>query len=325
MSNSVIHPPRLQPGDRVAVVSPSGTVAEQVAAVDGARRALEVALDLQLRYSPHALGTHFYSSGTAQERSDDLAAAFADPETKAIFLSIGGATAIDLVDRIDYREITNNPKIVAGISDSSTILNSITAVTGLVTFHGFEMLDFARYPMSYTAESMRRVLFDGWFGGYSPNSDWRDLDAEVTTYRGWRAIKPGIAEGSLVGGNSEALMQILGTEFGPSLDGKLLLLETYRFQKRHIHAALTQLRIRGVFGAISGLVLGYCLGSDSPGTGNERDLSEIVAEVTDGFGFPVVQVGEIGHQVENLIMPLGASVRISTDPVALHLLEPAVS
>ena len=119
-------------------------------------------------------------------------------------------------------------------------------------------------------------------------------------------------------------MQLLGTEFGPSLDGKILFLETYRLQKRHIHALLTQLRIRGAFGAIGGLVLGYCLGSDAVGTGNERDLGEIVAEVTEGLGFPVIQVGEIGHQVENLILPLGVRARISTEPVVFDLLEPAV-
>lgn len=164
-----------------------------------------------------------------------------------------------------------------------------------------------------------------WSGDYRPNPDWRVLGDDATTYDGWREIKPGRARGMAVGGNSEAFLQLVDTTYCPQLDGAILFLETYRLQKRHIQALLAHLRLRKVFDQIHGLVVGYCLGSDVPGIGNERDIADIVRETTADYEFPVMQIGEVGHQVENLILPLGAIVEIDTERPSLALLESAVS
>ncbi len=251
-------------------------------------------------------------------------AAFADPEVKAIFLSMGGATAIDMIDGLDYDLITANPKIVAGMSDSSTLLEAITAKSGLVTFYGFEMLDFARHDMPYTTDSIRRTWFDGWSGPFRPNPKWHDLEGDPTSYRGWREIKPGQVSGTVVGGNSEAFTQVIGTPFCPRLDGAVLVLETYRLQKRHIQALMVSLRLKGVLDKIQGMVLGYCLGSDQPDSRNERGVAEILRETTEGYEFPIIQIGEVGHQVENLILPLGGTVHIDTQGLGLRLVNPTV-
>ena len=67
-----------------------------------------------------------------------------------------------------------------------------------------------------------------------------------------------------------------------------------------------QLRLKGVFDKISGFIIGYCVGSDDPSKkGNERDIKDILLETTDGYKFPIMEIGEIGHQVENIIVPIG--------------------
>jgi muramoyltetrapeptide carboxypeptidase len=205
-----------------------------------------------------------------------------------------------------------------------TLLNAVTARTGLVTFHGFELLDFTVHEMQYTARNIKQVWFDQWSGDYRPSPDWRDLERDETTYRGWHEIKPGRARGTAVGGNSEALMQLIGTDYCPALDGSILFPKTYRPQKRHIQALRATLKLRGVFESIRGLIIGYCLGSDAPGIGNERDIADIVLETTSDYTFPVMQVGEIGHQVENLILPIGAAIEIDTSSPSLILPEPVV-
>ncbi|WP_169501836.1 hypothetical protein [Kribbella catacumbae] len=60
--------------------------------------------------------------------------------------------------------------------------------------------------------------------------------------------------------------------------GPILFLEAYRLQKGHIQALLATLKLRGVFESIRSLIVGYCLGSDAPGTGNDRDIADIVLE-----------------------------------------------
>jgi muramoyltetrapeptide carboxypeptidase len=71
--------------------------------------------------------------------------------------------------------------------------------------------------------------------------------------------------------------------------------------------------------------VGYCVGSDAPGVGNERAIADVVEEVLASYEFPVMQIGEIGHQVENLILPIGAAVEIDTARLSFELIEPAVS
>jgi muramoyltetrapeptide carboxypeptidase len=306
------------------IVSSSSTIADRSAAADRARVRLETTLGLKVEFAHHAFAQHYYSAGSTEERRHDLMAAFTDPEIKAVFFSTGGATAVDLVDQLDYDTIAQNPKVLAGLSDSSTLLNAVTARTDLVTFHGFELLDFSGLAMQYSAQSARQVWFDRWSGEYHPNPEWRDLEGDETTYRGWREIKPGRARGIAVGGNSEAFMQLVGTDYCPPLDGSVLFLETYRLQKRHIQALLATLKLKGAFESIGGLILGYCLGSDAPGTGNERDIADIVLETTADYTFPVLQIGEIGHQVENLILPIGAAIEFDTSSPSLVLSEPAV-
>lgn len=323
----LILPPALHAGDRAVVVSPSSTIADLREPAAAAALALGRALDLRVEFAEHAFAADHYSAGTPAQRAADLMAAFTDPGVHAIVLSMGGATAIDVLDLLDYDAIRDNPKIVAGISDCTTVLQTLTTRTGLVTFHGLELLDFARHPMPYTLASARATWVDTWSGPWAPNPDWRDLDGETTRYTGWRTIRSGTATGPLVGGNSEAITQLIGGPYAPDFAGAVLVLETYRLHKRHLDALLVSLRQRGILDQIAGLVIGYCLGSDAPGQGNDRDVAEIVTETTNGRDFPVAQIGEIGHQVENLILPLGAVVELNAQPdgPTLTLLQAATA
>jgi muramoyltetrapeptide carboxypeptidase len=185
VSENCIVPPALRGGDQGIIVSPSSTIADQRDVAVAARDALAAALGLDIAFAEHAFATHHYSAGSPAQRAADLMSAFTDPDIKAVFLAMGGATAIDVLDLLDYDVIRANPKVVSGISDSTTILQAITTRTGLTTFHGLELFDFARHRMSYTLASIRSTLFGAWSGSWRPNPDWRDLAGEATTYSGW--------------------------------------------------------------------------------------------------------------------------------------------
>lgn len=132
----VILPKRLQKGDTVGVISPSGYIPEALRAeCDRAREALG-ALGLQIKMGTHAFDRHFYSAGTREARLEDFHALWRDPEIKMIVMSQGGDTANHLLDGIDYNMIRENPKIFAGFSDGTTLVNAIFARTGLATHYG---------------------------------------------------------------------------------------------------------------------------------------------------------------------------------------------
>lgn len=313
--------PKLHKGDLVAIISPSNTIAHKKEQILKACANFEAHTGLKTVLAPNALGQHYYSSGTPQERVDDFHWAFKNPEVKAIIFSIGGSTAVDLVDKLDYELIKQHPKIIAGVSDASTLLNAINTKTGLITFHGIEFLDFANEDMSYTYASIQ----DNWFNGsditYGQNPNWKDLDDTFTSYSGWQTIRPGEATGKVVGGNFRCFTQLRGTEyFLNSFKDSILVMEAYKWPKRHIHQALVDAKLWGVLDQISGLIMGYCLESDNPKQpGNDQPMKDLVLEATEGYDFPVMWIGEIGHNIENLVLPIGAQAHMDATNLTFEI------
>lgn len=316
-------PPKLQSGDKVAIISPSNTIAGREELVAKACKNFETATGLVTVLAPNALRRHYYSSGTPEQRIEDFHWALSDPEIKGIIFSVGGSTAVDLVDKLDYELIKQNPKVIAGISDASTLLNAINTKTGLITFHGIEFLDFGEEDMSYTIESIKKAWFEGEIGEYQQNPNWRDFDDRPTSYKEWEVIKPGVAEGKVVGGNFRCFTQLRGTEyFLDSFKGTILVMEAYKWPKKHIHQALVAAKLWGVLDQINGLVVGYCLGSDSPNhVGDEQSMKDLVLEVTKGYDFPAMWIGEIGHNIENLVLPIGAQAKLDADNKTFEITE----
>lgn len=319
-------PPKLQPGDTVAIISPSNTVALRQEEVKKACLSFEVATGLKTVLAPNALEQRYYSAGTVKQRADDFHWALGNPEIRAIIFSVGGSTAVDLVDRLDYDLIKQNPKVIAGISDASTLLNAINVKTGLITYHGIEFLDFGEEPMDYTYASVKKAWFDGRLGEYQQNPEWRDFDNLPTTYTGWQVIQPGKTEGLVRGGNFRCFTQLRGTEYFPSdLKDAVLVMESYKWPKKNIHQALINLKLWGALDQINGLVVGYCLGSDDPmQVGDEQVMPNLVREVIKDYSFPAMWIGEIGHNIENFILPIGARAVIDTDKLSFEIKESVV-
>lgn len=320
-----IKPPKLHTGDVVGICSPSGTMAHKRDLLERAKRNFEKATGFSLVLAPNVYSRHYYSAGTAEERLADFHALIEDESVKAIIFSGGGDTAIDLVTGLNYDLIARHPKIISGISDATTLLSSITAKTGLVTFLGLEFSDYADHKMLYGVDSLKKAWFSGTIGEVRKNPAWKELHGTYTTYTGWQTIRPGQAKGRLVGGNLQSFLQLVGTEYELSFPQHILFFEAYMLPKKQIHKALMQLKMRGVFEGTSGLIMGYCLNSDDPAVvGNEQPLSETVLEVVEECDFPIMQIGEIGHWVENCLQPIGALASMDAGNLRFGILEPVV-
>lgn len=318
----MITPPKLKKRDLVGVCSPSGTIAHKRKLFEEAKNNFEAATGLKLVIAPHTLARRYYSAGTSEERFSDFDALLRDENIKAIIFAAGGDTAIDLVGRLDYDFIKEHPKIISGISDATTLLSAITAKTGLITFLGLEFLDFAHHDMTYEIDSIERAWFMGQLGNIHENSRWHDFDKTPTAYCGWQTIREGKAEGQLIGGNFQSFMQLVGTEYDLSFPQSILFLETYKLPKKQIHKGLMQLKLHGVLDRIEGLIIGYCLECDNPDVvGNEQPIAETVLEVIQDYDFPIMQVGEIGHRVENCLQPLGAQAHMDASKLEFEILE----
>src|SRR5512135_2939936 len=99
---TLLKPAHLQPGDTIAIVSPSwggaGLLPHRVqAGVHQLER-----MGFKVKFAEHALNHAGYVSDTPENRAKDIHASFADPEIKAIISAIGGDHACHLLPLLDF-------------------------------------------------------------------------------------------------------------------------------------------------------------------------------------------------------------------------------
>jgi muramoyltetrapeptide carboxypeptidase LdcA involved in peptidoglycan recycling len=186
-----------------------------------------------------------FVGATAKERANDINAAFADPDVKALMAVIGGSDQITMLPFLDREVLRENPKPFFGYSDNTNLLNYLWNL-GVASYHGGSTLvHFARAggPHRVSLSSMRHALFDHEEVEITPvdaftdlQPRWEDpstLDHPLSTTResGWQwhnATR--VVTGPTWGGNLEILSWNLAANrwIGPnaSYEGCVLLLET---------------------------------------------------------------------------------------------------
>ena len=144
----------------VGIVSPSSPIPEELKKqfYEGVR-VLEEEFGLRVKYTERVFDKYFYNAGTREARIKEFNEVWADPEVKMVLMSIGGYTANHLLDGIDYEMIKNNPKIFAGISDGTTLLNPIFAKAGVITYHGPDLLfTFGRQMTAQIKKNIKQTF-----------------------------------------------------------------------------------------------------------------------------------------------------------------------
>ena len=321
----IIKPKRLRKGDTVGVISPSACIPQTLRSeCDRARAALE-GLGLKVKMGTHAFDRHFYNAGTREARLEDFHTFWRDPEVKMIMMSQGGDTANHLLDGIDYEMIRRNPKIFAGFSDGTTLVNAIFAKTGLVTYHGPSFLwGFSRPMSGLFVENFKNMFFEGNVGRLVPNPHWRHEEKKGLTHPGWRGVRGGRASGILMGGHSGCLITTMLAGYGPDFHGAILFLEGTD-PIADLDCQFTALRLNGVFEKIRGLVIGYFDNHEMKESEKNRDAADMVLEATERYEFPILEIGELGHHVENYTFPVGCGATINADEEYFAIDEPTAA
>jgi len=299
----VVKPEVLKKGDVVGIISPSTPIYSKRDLSRGIR-ALEK-LGFKPKLSEGALAVSGgYLAGTREERLKDLHRMFLDDEVKAIFCTGGGYASIQLLPDIDWDLIEKNPKIFMGYSDITALLIAMYEKAGIVTFHGpmIQGLRNETKGQKFTMNSFEETLMKGKTG-------------KVQAFTEWKTLKQGRAEGTLVGGNLDTILSLIGTPYEPKWDGKILFWEETDETIEGIDNYLWQLRIAKIFKKIEGMVVGK-ISNMHPIDEDDEDrwgkiekppmVEDIILEATKGFDFPILYGVDFGHDVPNLTLPIGA-------------------
>jgi muramoyltetrapeptide carboxypeptidase len=304
---AILHPPRLQPGDLIGIVAPSNQVETLRPQVELGAGRLE-ALGFRVRFAPNLWERQGRRAGTPEQQLEDLHHLWGDPEVRAIFAATGGLTAITLADRLDYDLFRRFPRIFAGMSDISLLLNAIHARTGLITFHTSCLAegagsDDAAAELPHLLQVLTRAepagALPGWAGGV-------------------KVLRPGTARGRLVGGNLPCATHLLGTPYWPDTTGAILLLEAVGATSVALMRWLAQLRLAGALKSCAGLLFGHMERCCSDWGDPNEGLAWALDEALGGLELPVFQTEAFGHMVPNITLPIGAVATVAESGIRLE-------
>ncbi len=303
-----IIPKRLHKGALVGIISPSGPVGDRKQQFQKGVQKLE-SWGLKVKYFESVFDQHYYSAGTRIQRAKEFNEMWRDPKVKMVMMAQGGFTANHILDAIDYEMIKKNPKMFVGFSDGTTLVNAIYARTGLMTYLGPDLMWTFGKPMSKAIEeNIKKTFFDGQVGEIKPNLNWKHKDKSKKR-PGWKCIRKGNASGVAVGGHLAVVCGNILAGYFPNTKGKILLLEGTD-EVAELDWYLYALKLHGVFNGLKGMVLGWFDESAMKAKEENRNVSEMVLEVTADYKFPILEINELGHNVEDYVYPVGGQITI---------------
>lgn len=298
---SPINPPRLNRGDTIGIFAPAGPVRDQDAFAAGHR--LLVDMGFKVRYGNDILRATGYLAGDDRRRAEELQELWGDPEVKALLAARGGYGCIRLLPELDLDLLGKTPKIIAGFSDISVLLNAISGRTGLITFHGPNLSSLARVDAP-SVESFFATL---------THRETLPLQPD-----GLEILRSGQARGKLMGGNLASLAHLLGTPRETSWNGCLLFLEDIGEAPYRLDRMLTQLHQAGRLQNIAGLILG-----SFTECGNTELIWQRLLELITTQNIPLWANFPCGHGASNHILPIGLEAEMDSAAGVLRFIGPA--
>jgi muramoyltetrapeptide carboxypeptidase len=288
-------PPPLAPGDAVLVVAPSGPFPRE----ELWRGLAWLGMRYRLRMASGVLERDGYLAGTDARRRQELEAAFADPEAKAIIAVRGGYGALRIAHDLDWSSLARRPKWIVGFSDV-TVLHAMAWRVGLASVHG------------------PNVLGLGWPASPGVRAAWLaavERPRAGRVWRGLRVIHGGRACGPLVGGNLAMVHSMAAASALVIPPGAVLALEDVTEAPYRVDRMLTSLMLGGHLAKAAAIVFG---GFDRcPAGVDGRTVDDVLHERTRTLGIPVLSRCPFGHGAHNEAFVIGLPAAVEGDEVRL--------
>ena len=303
----MIFPEPLKKGDNVFLFCPSSPIIPE----EDIEKCKKVIIDLG--FNP-VIGKSLYENyggymaGKAEIRIEDLHEAFSRKDIKGIFCVKGGYSASQLLDKIDYELIKNNPKIFVGYSDVTNLHIVFNQKCNLGTYHG---------PMVKS-----NMIND--FNDYTKTSFFEAMEKNETKYEKPENMPLSILtegnapseniSGVLTGGNMAIIVTTLGTQYEIDTKGKILFLEDVDEEIGSLNRMLTHLKYAGKFSDCKAVVFGNFVVCKNTYTKENQhyELLELLKDFFADYDKPVIYGMESGHKKPYMFtLPLGAKCSIN--------------
>ena len=297
----IIKPNKLKKGNTIGILAISGRI-KDFGNIEKAKSFFEEQ-GYKVVISETCKSSHRYMAGfNDDECINELHKFFSDKNIDVILCARGGYGTLRLINKIDWELIKNNPKIFAGYSDITTLINMIYKKTGLITFHS----------------AMPNGDFSNEIDDYTKAAFFNTLEGKTICYHAYNSsiFKEGEAIGKLWGGNLSTLSALCGTNFVPNED-LILFLEDLNEPVYKIDKMLTQLfNIEKLRKNVKGIAIGEFKDIE-----DKNQLDEVILELANKLNIPICDGFKITHNKIKDTLPIGIKVFFNTKAGIIKILE----
>ena len=285
-------PPYLNPGDKIAIVSPARSIT-----FDEVYPTIRLMQKWGLEV---VLGTHVFNkenqfAGSDEQRVHDMQQMLDDETIRAILCSRGGYGTLRIIDRLDFSNFRKNPKWIIGYSDITVLHAHIHRHFGTETLHAVMPVNINPDVPAESLETLKNVIFGSKI---------------AYTFNATQYSRPGESEGILVGGNLSILYSLMGSQSELDTAGKILFLEDVDEYLYHIDRMMMNLRRAGKLQKLRGMIVGGMDRMNDNAIPYGKTANQIIAEAVSEYDFPVCFDFPAGHGAKNLALILGRRIRL---------------
>ncbi len=324
----MIYPKFLKENDTIGVPTPSDAASDNKG-IKRYKRASKFFEDnnFKLELSKNIYNSSMGRSADAKTRGKELNEMFKDKDISFILCAYGGEFLVECLPYVDFDLIKNNPKYVAGFSDSEGLLFPITTKCDIATIYGknfspfgmekyskshYDFLDlikgnkleFKSYPL-YEKDKLKRVT------GLEPYNlkkrvKWKTLNGKDVEIKG-----------RIIGGCFDLIADLMGTKYDGTKefierykkDGIIWFFDNCQLSLEATIRVLWKMKEFGYFEYCNGIIFGR-FGVDSSYLG--YDVKKCLEDsVLSDLNIPIIYDADISHKAECIPIINGSIATIS--------------
>lgn len=276
----------LTSGDTIGIAAPASPFDRQkfLKGVHALER-----LGFAVSYQQDIFDQNRYLAGTDKRRAEELTQLIRNRAIAAVMFARGGYGSQRIIPLLDAAALSGHQKPIVGFSDLTALLVFLRQRCGFPTFYGPVITQLGHAGETPTGAALRSALTTSGPMGAMPMGD-----AIV--------VRPGHAEGPLVGGCLALINSSMGTPYAIDAAGAILFIEEINEKVYVLDRMLTQLKNSGVIAQTRGIVFGSIV----PPADESHDILQMIRDVLADYAGPVIFNYPAGHVDPFITLPLGA-------------------
>ena len=296
----MITPKNLKKGDKVAILSTARKVS-----IDEIKFAINIfeSWGLAVELAENLFEEDNQFAGTVSQRTQDLQNMINRRDVKAIFFARGGYGTVQIIDSLNFSQLSKFPKWLVGYSDI-TVIHSHLNNLGFITLH-------ASMPINYV--SNKKTALDSIYNVLFNSKNNIQLKPHYLN-------KLGSVNGKIVGGNLSIIYSLIGSKSETDTQNKILFLEDIDEYLYHIDRMMINLDRNSILSNIKALIVGSMTSMNDNEVPFGKSANEIIYSYASKYDFPICFNCPSGHIDDNRTIVLGAESCLNIDEsgVSLH-------